>query len=219
MNQRGQNMATNYDIYQHSIHRTVHSDQMDGKNTREVVIESSYNIKPKDLWADLSIADRIEKWFAPVTGELKLHGEYQIQGNAQGTITTCDPFKLIELTWDMFGDQSWLKISLIKEQQRRTRLILSHKMFHSPHYESYGSGATGVGWEMAFLGLHLHIAHPEQAKLDEEEFAYSDEGRRFIRQSSEGWKLASIAGGEDPQEATQAAQNTTAFYTGESQSA
>ena len=51
--------------------------------------------------------------------------------------------------------------------------------------------------------------------LDEEEFAASPEGRRFVTDSSDGWGQASIASGTEAEEARAAARRTTAFYTGE----
>ncbi len=73
----------------------------------------------------------------------------------------------------------------------------------------------GVGWEMAALGLALHIAAPSALKPDELEFATSAEGRSFITGSSEGWAQAAIAAGTEPEVANAAAGRTTAFYTGE----
>ena len=85
-----------------------------------------------------------------------------------------------------------------------------------PHWDEYGPGATGVGWEMGLMGLALHLTHPDAPMPDEVEFATSPEGRAYISGSSDGWAQASIAAGTDPDAATAAATNTTAFYTGDS---
>ena len=68
---------------------------------------------------------------------------------------------------------------------------------------------------MAFLGLALHIAKPDDPKPDEMEFATSPEGIAFITGSSNAWAKADIAAGTDPEKAQAAADQTTAFYTGQ----
>ena len=85
----------------------------------------------------------------------------------------------------------------------------------SDHWEQYGPGATGVGWEMALLGIALHVAQPDATKPDEAAFAASADGKALITGSSEGWEQAAVAAGEDPAAAHAAATRTTAFYTGE----
>lgn len=43
----------------------------------------------------------------------------------------------------------------------------------------------------------------------------SDEGRDFVRTSSDAWREVSITTGTDPAQARAAAERTRAFYTGE----
>ena len=95
------------------------------------------------------------------------------------------------------------------------RLELTHTALLSPHWDEYGPGATGVGWELALLGLALHITEPDAPKLDEAEFTTSPEGTALMTGSSETWGEAAIAAGMDADAAHGAARRTTAFYTGE----
>ena len=39
-----------------------------------------------DVWDALTSADRIGRWFLPVSGDLQLGGHYQFEGNAGGTV-------------------------------------------------------------------------------------------------------------------------------------
>ncbi len=84
---------------------------------------------------------------------------------------------------------------------------------HDDHWDQFGPGATGVGWELSFLHLAFHLGNPEGPKLDEAAFAASPVGRAFISGSSQAWARAAI--GTDPAAAQAAASRTTAFYTGE----
>ena len=86
----------------------------------------------------------------------------------------------------------------------------------SDHWDTYGPGAVGVGWEMGLMGLALYLKSPNELKLDEAEFAVSPDGKAFIAGSSEAWGNAAVAGGTAPHDAHAAARRTTAFYTGES---
>ncbi len=88
-------------------------------------------------------------------------------------------------------------------------------MLLSDQWETYGPGATGVGWEGSLLGLGLHVEGPDEPALDEASFTASEEGKAFYAGSSEAWGEASIACGTDHAAARAAARRTTAFYTGE----
>ena len=95
------------------------------------------------------------------------------------------------------------------------RLSLTHTALLSPHWDTYGPGAVGVGWESGMLGLAHHIADPDVPMPDMEAFATSRDGRAFIAGSSDGWARAAVAAGTAPDAADLAARRTTAFYTGE----
>ena len=168
-----------------------------------------------DLWDAVTGADRIPRWFAPVSGDLEPGGRYQVEGNAGGSITECVPLSHFALTWEFAGDVSWVEVRLAEDEAGGARLTLSHTALLSEHWDIYGPGAVGVGWEMGFLGLALHIADPSAPKPDEMECATSCEGRAFIHGSSEGWAQAAIAAGTEPEVARAAAGRTAAFYTGE----
>jgi hypothetical protein len=39
-----------------------------------------------DAWDGCPSLDRLPQWFLPVSGELRLGGRYQLEGNAGGTV-------------------------------------------------------------------------------------------------------------------------------------
>lgn len=52
--------------------------QRDGQTQHTVqTISQSYPTTVDDLWQACTQADRLERWFAPVTGDLRLGGRYQ----------------------------------------------------------------------------------------------------------------------------------------------
>ena len=202
-----------------ALERTVSFVERDGHPASEVSLSRSYATTIEDLWNAVTCADRVPLWFAPVTGDLRPGGYYQLEGNAGGTIMACEPLSHFTLTWEFGGDISWVSVNLSDDRDRGARLSLTHTARISEHWDEFGPGAVGVGWEMGFLGLALHLARPDKPKSDDEQFATSLEGRSFILGSSEGWMNAAISAGTDAAEAEQAAKRTASFYTGESMEA
>ena len=187
----------------------------EGKSASAVTLSRAFAKNSEELWDIVTNPDRLPRWFTNVTGDLQPNGQFQVQDNASGTIIVCQPSSNFALTWEFGGDVSWVEVDFASEAPDVARLTLTHTTHISPHWDTYGPGAVGVGWEMAFLGLALHIENPAEPKPDEMEFATSPEGIAFITGSSNGWAQAAIEAGTDPQTAQTAANQTTAFYTGQ----
>ena len=187
---------------------------VDGTRT-VATISRSYDTDVEDLWEACTTADRLARWFAPVSGALELGGRYQIEGNAGGTVTRCDKPDAFRVTWE-FGDQvSDLVVTFTADGPDRSRLTLTHSADVDPEFwERYGPGATGVGWDLALAGLAGHVSTGRDVRQEGLEWAASEAGRRFMTASSTAWADRSIAAGT-PQDAARAAEaRTTAFYLG-----
>ena len=205
-----------FDVDNHlgAVERSVSWLERDGQSASAVTLSRSFATTVDDLWDAVTNGERIPRWFSPVSGDLQLGGRYQLEGNAGGTITACEPPSHFALTWEFYGT-SWVEVRVADGGDGGARLTLSHIAHLSDHWDQYGPGAAGVGWEMGLLGLALHIAQPDAPKPDEAAFAASPDGKAFITGSSEGWEQAAVAAGTDPETAHAAATRTTAFYTGE----
>ena len=177
-------------------------------------LASSFPTTVANLWDSVSNIERIPQWFAPVSGDFRLGGRYSIEHNASGTITACQPPAHYAITWEIFGDVGRLDVNVSNEAEQSARLQFDHMSPLSDHWVQYGPGATGVGWEMAFLGLALYISQPSVLPIDEMEFATSEVGKHLIERSSSGWGEAAIAAGENVEVARTAAKNTFNFFTG-----
>ncbi len=198
-----------------AVVRSVTPLEREGNPARAVTLSRTYATTIENLWDAVTTAERIPRWSLPVTGDLKLGGRYQLEGNAGGSITECQPLSRFALTWEFGGDTSWVEVDCSSDGDGSARLTLTHTSRLSEHWNQYGPGAVGVGWELALLGLSLHIAHPTQPMPDETEFATSTDGKALITGSSERWGQAAVAAGAEPGAAREAANRTTAFYTGE----
>lgn len=198
--------------------REVADREWEGKAAKAVVAARVYDTDPDDLWDALTNAERLPRWFAPVTGELRLGGRFQVQGNAGGTILRCDPGEALDVTWEFGGGVSWVTVRLAREGEG-TRLTLEHVFAASDlegeHWLKYGPGAVGVGWDLSLLGLGLHIeSGGDKPPETDPAWAVSDEAKAFMRASAEAWAQAHTASGEDADTARRMAQATAAFYTG-----
>jgi uncharacterized protein YndB with AHSA1/START domain len=198
-----------------AVERTVSSLERDGKEARAVTLARTYNTTVEDVWDAVTNEERLPRWFLPISGELKPGGRYQLEGNAGGEITSCDRPSYLALTWEFAGDVSWVEVRIADGGAGKARLTLTHTAHLSGHYDEYGPGAVGVGWELGLMALTLHLAEPGAPRMDEEAFAASPGGKAFVTGSSDGWGQASIAAGTDEDAALAAAGRTTAFYTGE----
>lgn len=197
-----------------AVSREISSRTVNGAPARVLVAARRYDTTVDDLWDALTNAERIPRWFLPISGDLRLGGRYQIQGNASGEITDCDPPRRLGLTWSMHGQVSWVNV-MLTEQSGGTVLRLEH-IAHVPDdmWKQFGPGAVGVGWDQTLLGLHRHLSGASQMDLKAKmAWAASAEGRDFVTRSSDAWSRASVAAGADAEEARAAAQRTTEAYT------
>ncbi|MGI8329196.1 SRPBCC family protein [Actinomadura scrupuli] len=200
-----------------AVRRQVGSRVLEAGEARVVTIGQTYDAALDDVWDACTSAERIPRWFLPISGDLRLHGHYQLEGNAGGTIERCDPPKSFAATWEYGGDVSWIEVSLSTEPGGGTRFQLEHTALvgDAARWSEFGPGAVGIGWDMGLAGLALHLA--SGAAVDPAESAAwstSDEGRRFMSLSSQGWCEADIAAGADRAAAQAAADRTIAAYTG-----
>ena len=200
-----------------AVTREIRSRDYEGRSARVLVATCAYDTKIDDVWDAITNAERIPRWFLPISGDLRLGGRYQLKGNAGGQITGCEPPRSLKLTWEMGGQVSWVNIGLTELSDGGTRLQLEH-IAHIPDdlWNQYGPGAVGVGWDMVIMGLNRHLT--TRASVDPKMAAVwptTDEGKDFVRRSSDEWCHASIAAGTDEAAARSAAGRTTAAYTGQ----
>lgn len=201
-----------------AVERTVGSRTLEAGEARVVTLSRSYPTDAADLWDACTSAERLPRWFAPVHGDLRLNGQYQVEGNASGTILTCDPPRTFTATWEFGGGVSWIELTIIDEGPEQARMQLDHiAVADDDMWPQYGPGAVGIGWDLALLGLAIHLeigaAVPDDFK--EEEWATTGEGRNYIRDAGEGWYTAQVASGEDAGVARRSADNSIAFFRGD----
>ncbi len=198
-----------------AVSRTIGSRILEAGTARVSVISQTYETDLDDLWDAVTSAERIPRWFMPISGDLRPGGRYQLEGNAGGTIERCAK-PALAVTWEYGSEVSWIEVRLEPEPDGRTRLVLEHVAHvDDERWLQYGPGALGVGWELALIGLALHLASGEPNDPRAwEAWMTSPEGVELVTRSSGSWADASIVAGTDEAEARAAGERTTAFYTG-----
>ncbi len=96
------------DILEHinAIQRQV---SRTGEDVR-VLMRRTYQAEVDEVWDALTDPDRMRRWFMPVTGDLKVGGSFQLEGNAGGEILECEPPKRFKVTFG--GPTSLLEMRL-----------------------------------------------------------------------------------------------------------
>jgi Activator of Hsp90 ATPase homolog 1-like protein len=87
-----------------AVKREVSAREREGRTARVANVARTYDTHVEDLWDALTNHERIPRWFLPVSGDLRLGGRYQLEGNASGTITACEPPRHLAATWE-YGDE------------------------------------------------------------------------------------------------------------------
>lgn len=197
------------------VHRELRTTSTPQGKARTVLVRRTYDTDVADVWDACTTAERIGRWLAPVTGELKLGGRYQLEGNAGGEILRCEPPKLLKVSW-VFGEgASEVEVRLTDAGAGQTELELEHLAvdLDPGFWKQFGPGAVGVGWDLSLLGLAAHLAGDEFDVTDNEALLQSPELIDFMTRSGRAWGAAHEASGADADEAKGAADRTIAFYT------
>lgn len=195
-----------------AVSRQVGNRVLEAGEGRVVTMTQTYPATVDDVWDACTNAERIPRWFLPITGDLRIGGRYQFEGNAGGLIEKCDPPKNFSATWEFDGQVSWIDVRLSAESTDSTRFELEHIFLVDDKWAEFGPGAVGIGWDMGLLGLSLHLTSGESVDPDPGWLA-SESGRRMVALSGELWREAHVAGGVRADEARAAADRTIAAYT------
>ena len=199
----------------HAVRREVGTGSLPAGAAKTVSLRRAYPADIEDVWDALTDPERIVRWFLPVSGDLRLGGHYQLEGNAGGEIRVCEPPRRLQVTW-IFGDAPGPEDSSIVEVRLQptddgTLLELEHVAVVPPEFwDQFGPGSVGVGWDLSLIGLAMHLAGEERGELADLE--RDPAMRECMTESSNLWGAAYAASGADPDTVARAVTGTTQFY-------
>jgi uncharacterized protein YndB with AHSA1/START domain len=168
-----------------AIHRQVEKQlPADGSGERvSVLMRRSYDAPVGDVWDAVTQPDRIKRWLMPISGELRVGGSFQLEGNAGGEILTCEPPSLLRVTFG--APTSIVEVRLTPDGDRDTVLELVHTVPIEMAQSGAGALYVGPGWDGALMGLGLFLRG--EAVGDPVAAANSPEVQEFSKQSVHAW--------------------------------
>ncbi len=170
---------------------------------------------PSEVWDAIARPERLARWFAPVSGELRVGGRFRVAGfsvagEAAGAILACEPARRLELEWEAAGEIGWVDIALSHYGGGGARLTFTHSVRETERWRAFGPAGIGVGWDLASHALVGHLARPG-VDIDLRTLAALPESRRLLASCAESWGRLAIEAGEDP-DAARAAATAAALY-------
>ena len=120
----------------------------------------------EDLWSCLVLPERLNQWFAPVSGTFVLAAATSSSlvsaDRTTGQVLVCEPPRLLEVTW-RFPDQS---VSLVRAELRAegTATVLSLEHTELPLSQLAGYGA---GWQAYLDALDGDLAGASATDWDD----------------------------------------------------
>ncbi|MFF3438409.1 SRPBCC domain-containing protein [Streptosporangium sp. NPDC002721] len=161
---------------------------------RSLLLRRAYDASIEDVWSACSDPGRIGRWLAPIDGDLRPGGTFQLKGNAGGTILRCEEPHLIKVTWILGeGMDTEVEVRLARGEGGGTVLELEHA---SPAeivdelVRTYGPGGTiglGGGWDLTLLGLGLFL---NGTTFDPGTWEDTPEAKEFATLSCHAWGAA-----------------------------
>jgi uncharacterized protein YndB with AHSA1/START domain len=140
-----------------AIYRKVETlPAADGFGERvSVLLRRGYDAPIDDLWDAVTKPDRIKRWFMPISGELRVGGNFQLEGNAGGEILACEPPRLLRVTFG--GPTSLVEVRLSVQGESGAMLELEHTVPIEIAQSVAGALYVGPGWDGALMGLDLFL--------------------------------------------------------------
>jgi uncharacterized protein YndB with AHSA1/START domain len=155
-----------------------------------VTVRREYPAEVEDVWDAVTDPQRLARWFAPVTGDLREGGSFQVEGNAAGDVRECVPPTALTVTWG--GPVSLVRVRL-SASDAGTVLELEHTV--PAAFAGSGAGAlhVGPGWDVTLLGLALWLRG--ELVDDPATWEASSEVREVNAGSIEAWAATVRASG------------------------
>lgn len=151
-----------------------------------VVMRRGYEAPIGDVWDAVTQPDRIGRWLMPISGRFRPGGSFQLEGNAGGEILTCEPPRLLTVTFG--APTSIVQVRLTSQGDSDTMLELEHTVPIEMAQSGAGALYVGPGWDGALMGLGLFLSG--QAIGDPVAAAKSPEVREFSKGSVSAWAAA-----------------------------
>ncbi|PXY18987.1 SRPBCC family protein [Prauserella muralis] len=159
-----------------------------------VLLRRRYDARVDDVWEAITDPGRLRRWFAPVSGELKVGGQFEVENNASGEILACERPSLLRLTYG--GEVSVVEVRLAADENDDTVLELEHTVPLEIAGSVAGALYVGPGWDIPFLGLENFLRG--DAPDDLTAWENSEDVQKFSQHAVSAWATAAENAGGAP---------------------
>lgn len=134
--------------------------------TGTVRMEDVYDTDVADLWTALTNADRLSRWLAEVTGDLRSGGLIQATFTSgwegPGRIDVCEPPRRLMATMNPGRDDETVLEATLADEAGKTRLVIEERGLPLSDVAAYGAG-----WQTHVEDLAGYLAgQPRRTWID-----------------------------------------------------
>jgi uncharacterized protein YndB with AHSA1/START domain len=156
-------------------------------DARVAVFTRTYETTVEDLWDACTNPERLSRWYVPITGDLRVGGEFQQVNMGSGTILICDPPHLLKLSLGGGVDELELRISSGAETG-----TAGLELQHATTLDSHDIGGQiydaifcmGGGYYPRLLALEQHLRGTLPDSYDSAAFHLNPDMRETIERGS-----------------------------------
>ena len=178
-----------------------------------VLLRRTYDAPIDDVWDALTNPERIGRWFLPISGDYRVGGRYQFEGNAGGEIVVLRPTEPAARHVGLrrrpaTRDVSEVEVRLTPAGDEATDFELEHTaVVPDEMWAQYGPGAVGVGWDRGCSGWRCTCGRRLHRGSDR--LAGVGRGPRVLDAQQRGMGRGEPAAGADEETVARAVANTT----------
>jgi len=136
-----------------------------------LVYDETYPTDIDDLWEAVTTRERLARWMADYSGDLRVGGTWQVASDdggpwGSGVITACERPHGFATTWHATGEEPTELVVRLEPAAGGTRLVLEHTGIQSIFY--------GAGWQTYLERLADHAAGTDPGDEDAWQRRYAE---------------------------------------------
>jgi uncharacterized protein YndB with AHSA1/START domain len=170
--------------------REIGQRKIGAGDAHSAIMRRVYPAPIDEVWSAITEPDRINRFFLPVSGDLREGGTFALEMNAEGEILKCEAPHLLRLSWSFEGsvpDEVEVRLTTV---DGGTRLELEHASVRDVLVSSdprTGDWGIGAGWEppLKYLGRYLAGELPNKPSL--EWYEPTEEDAALSRDAGMAW--------------------------------
>lgn len=147
-----------------AAHREISDGPAGAGEGRSLVLRRNYDAPVDEVWNACTDPARIRRWLAPVTGDLRVGGSFEVADHTRGRVLHCERPRLLRASWEYGqGAVTEVALRLTEDPSGGTLLELRHTSPTDVADELLrtrgpaGAVANGAGWDLSLLGLGQYL--------------------------------------------------------------